>query len=813
MLSLANLRERPLAFLGAFLTVLVGTALVTTTLVLHDSTRPTVQPRYAGATALVLPARAHDTDGSPEDRIPWSPAEAEALRLALAAVPGVTAAVLDRSFYAQALRGDTPVTDPGALETGRPWSTAALDPRLRLTGRAPTADHEVVVDRALGAGPGDTVTLNLTQGRRPFTVTGTVDGTGTGTGPALFFADAFAARQHPGVDAIALTTAPDTTPASAASVVVAARAHLTGGATLVTGTGRAAIQPAHLEHQRFLGVQLLGAMAVLALFTTVFVVASLLALATGTRRREIGLLRTLGATPAQIRRMVLGEAAATGLLGSLAGIPTGIAAAPLLRDLLAGLDVTPADLPITVSAWPPLTAGAIGVGVSVLAAWAAGRKAARVAPVEALLDGRAADAAPGRARLLTGLGVLAAGLLLATAGAGAAADDRVNAAILSGAALIVAAALLAPVLVGPAGRLLTAPFRRAGRRRVGAGPLLIHAELVAHPRRAGALVAPVIAAVGFAVLLSGIVETMRVAYPAGQARQVAGQSVITPDGIPGNTDETVAANPVGKAALPTRAFVPTPGRGEAGAEAGLTVLDVLGSRDPRWNRPGEAVLGERTARELGLAAGGRVPVRFADGATVTLTVAAVLPEDPARGAFVVPRDLVRAHDPGALTDDLFVPAGAPASDAVPGTARHDAAAYALADYETDARLTESLARMLIVIAVGYSVIAVANGTAMAAHARRRDLAVLRSAGGTSGALLRIVAGETALLVLVGAGLGVLVTLPPLAGMASGLSQATSADVGTHLAAGTLALAVLGTLAVAVGVVLTVTRRGLARARA
>ncbi|WP_328315551.1 hypothetical protein [Streptomyces sp. NBC_00388] len=145
----------------------------------------------------------------------------------------------------------------------------------------------------------------------------------------------------------------------------------------------------------------------------------------------------------------------------------------------------------------------------------------------------------------------------------------------------------------------------------------------------------------------------------------------------------------------------------------------MGSRDAKWDKPGEAVLGEKMAGDLGLKQGQEVPVRFADGATVTLRVSQVLPDDPARGDFVVARDLARAHDPAALTDDIFVPRDAKASASAPGVALHDAAEYALADYNTDAKLTESLAMMLIVIAVGYSVIAVANSMAMAAHGRRR----------------------------------------------------------------------------------------------
>ncbi|MCL6739204.1 FtsX-like permease family protein [Streptomyces neyagawaensis] len=377
--------------------------------------------------------------------------------------------------------------------------------------------------------------------------------------------------------------------------------------------------------------------------------------------------------------------------------------------------------------------------------------------------------------------------------------------------LIVAAAVLTSAFIGPVGRFLTAPFQRGG----SAGPVLIRAELVANPRRAASLVAPVIAAIGFTVLLSGMVETMRVAYPAGEALKVSGQTIVTPDGTPGNTDEVVAAHPVGKAALPTRAFVLDDGGADRSAERGgntadATVLDVLGSRDPRWSKPGEAVLGESTAGALGLKKGQNVSVRFADGKVVTLRVGAVLPDDPARGAFVVARGLVRAHDPAALTDDIFVPGDAKATDSVPGTALHDAAAYALADYDTDAELTDSLASMLIVLAVGYSVIAVVNSMAMAAHGRRRDFEVMRTAGGTVRQLLLVSACETALIVAVGAALGVLVTLAPLSGMATGLSETTSSDVDLHLNTGAITTAVVGTLLAAVVAGIAVTAKTMRR---
>ncbi|GGK46560.1 ABC transporter permease [Streptomyces flaveus] len=802
MLILANVRERWSGFLGAFVAVLVGVALITTTLVIYDSARPDVQARYAGTAALALPEQAVDADGSPEDRMPWSASEAEPLVAGLDKVPGVADAVVDRSFYAQAIKGGKPVTDEGALESGHGFGSAQMAPYKLVSGRAPSGTDEVVVDRALGAAVGSELTVNITEGRKQFTVAGTVDG------PGYYFSEAFAARQQPGVRAIALVADKG---ADTGAIVTAAKKVLGDKGDMVSGDGRSELQPQYLEHKRFLGVQLISAMALLGLFTTVFVVASMLVLATEMRRREIGLLRTIGAAPQQVKRMIIGEAAVVGLLGSIAGCVAGVAATPLLRNILEGLDVAPPGMEITVTAWPLLTASVIGVGVSVIGAWTAGRKAARVAPIEALLDSRSANKGMGRGRWIAGLAVLGAGVLLAIGTATSSADNRINMAIFATMTLIVAAALLTPAFIGPVGRFLTAPFQRGG----SAGPVLIRAELVANPRRAASLVAPVIAAVGFAVLLSGMVETMRVAYPAGEALKVSGQTIVTPDGTPGNTDEVVAANPVGKAALPTRAFVLKDAKAQKDTEqaentADATVLDVLGSRDPRWSKPGEAVLGERTAKGLGLTKGQEVPVRFADGTAVTLRVGAVLPDDPARGDFVVARDLVRAHDPAALTDDIFVPGDAKASAAIPGTALDDAAEYALADYETDAKLTDSLAMMLIVIAVGYSVIAVANSMAMAAHGRRRDFGVMKSAGGTVRQLLLVSVGETCLVIVIGAALGILVTLPPLAGMASGLSQATSSDVSLHLSTGTLTIAVIGTLVAAVLAGLAVTAKTLRR---
>lgn len=73
---------------------------------------------------------------------------------------------------------------------------------------------------------------------------------------------------------------------------------------------------------------LLGTSGGVTAFVSVFVVASTFAFGVALRRREFGLLRTAGATPGQVRRLLLAEAAALGVLASAAGCALGGLGAP-----------------------------------------------------------------------------------------------------------------------------------------------------------------------------------------------------------------------------------------------------------------------------------------------------------------------------------------------------------------------------------------------------------------------------------------------------------------------------------------------------
>ena len=66
------------------------------------------------------------------------------------------------------------------------------------------------------------------------------------------------------------------------------------------------------------------------------------------RTAEIGLVRAIGASTAQVAGLFLAEAAAVALLGGAAGVALGLGLGALLRWLVPGL---PVETPLVVRRW------------------------------------------------------------------------------------------------------------------------------------------------------------------------------------------------------------------------------------------------------------------------------------------------------------------------------------------------------------------------------------------------------------------------------------------------------------------------------
>jgi putative ABC transport system permease protein len=130
-----------------------------------------------------------------------------------------------------------------------------------------------------------------------------------------------------------------------------------------------------------------------ALFIGMFLISNAFATAVTQRRSEIGILRAIGATRAQIRWLFLGESALLGLAGSAAGLFIGLLSA---RAIVGPLGALIANVyreaqsvsNVTTEPWLLLAAVALGVVTSMLAASIPARDAARVDPIQALQTGR-----------------------------------------------------------------------------------------------------------------------------------------------------------------------------------------------------------------------------------------------------------------------------------------------------------------------------------------------------------------------------------------------------------------------------------------
>ena len=94
------------------------------------------------------------------------------------------------------------------------------------------------------------------------------------------------------------------------------------------------------------------------------------------RTAEIGIRMALGATPADVRRMILSQAGAWLGAGLFLGVMTAAAARRLIESMLFG---TAPDAPL------PILAAVVALSAAaLLAAWLPARRAARVEPVRAL---------------------------------------------------------------------------------------------------------------------------------------------------------------------------------------------------------------------------------------------------------------------------------------------------------------------------------------------------------------------------------------------------------------------------------------------
>ena len=131
----------------------------------------------------------------------------------------------------------------------------------------------------------------------------------------------------------------------------------------------------------------LSALSLVALIAATFVILNTFLLNLGERRKQMAILRSLGASRIQVLRLLLRETFLLGLAGAVAGCAGGVALAVGLNYLMQKfLGITLPSLKLTAE--PFLLAALLGPGASLAAAWLPAWRASRRPPLQELMPGR-----------------------------------------------------------------------------------------------------------------------------------------------------------------------------------------------------------------------------------------------------------------------------------------------------------------------------------------------------------------------------------------------------------------------------------------
>ncbi|NYI05134.1 FtsX-like permease family protein [Allostreptomyces psammosilenae] len=530
---------------------------------------------------------------------------------------------------------------------------------------------------------------------------------------------------------------------------------------------------------------LMGMTVLICFFLAVFVVGSTAAFTVAQRRADLALLRLVGAKRGQLRLLLLSEALILGLLGTLAGIPLGLAATGAQAWLLTALGFFPEGAAVGWDGSVLWVSGGLGVAVALLGVRAAARQAARVGPLEALREVGAAARVMTAGRWLRGLLFLA--VSAAMVWVSAAATDLLGALVIALAVLFtgpVAMSALSPVVVPLAGRALGVLLR--GSTLGG----LAMANLRAGVRRSASVAAPLIVLVALSLGLWGTLASLSTAAAAEyEHRILAGDLVVESTGAQADRLASVAGVETAAPRLAVEMTVAVDGREY---HAGVVAVDALGyRRTHRWEplragsledlRGRTIAVGPALATE-GLRVGGTATARI-DGREVPLRIVAALPEilDNGADAFLVPRDLVppelAARAP-AETVIRLLPGAEPAvvAEAIRSAGLGEVRTVAeWAGAKAAEAQRGNLAVLGVLMGLGglYALVAVVNAVVIAGADRGAEFAAARLAGLSRPQVVWTALVEAWSVTLIGLFLGCLV----VAGALSGIATSTMAVLG------------------------------------
>ena len=797
--TLANLRAHRLRLTLTALSIVLGVAFVTGTLIFTDTLHNTFDRLFSGVYGKISvqvrePSPVTDQFGD-KSFIPMP----VSILPQVASLPGVAASEGSVSGFAQLVdKHDKAITTNGAPTIGSSYGTVPEISGFSLTsGRAPRGSGEVVIDKGTAAKygfkVGDPIEILFQGPPERFTVVGIVKfGKANGLGGATVAEfDLPVAQQLLNrlgtFDAVNLLARPGVSPAALQTTV---SKHLPSGYQAVTGTQLAQENANQVNKNLSVVTDFLLVFALVSLFVGSFIILNTFSILVAQRTREFALFRALGASRKQVLLATLLEAAAVGLLAGILGVALG---ALLATGLEAVFKAVGASIPSYGLVFKPRTAVIgvfVGVGVSLLASLNPARRAARVPPVAAL---GATVAEPqylpvrrtvvGAIALVIGAAVMMLGLFSS--------HQAVQVGI--GIAItFLGVATLAPFVARPVTGLLGRPLRRLS----GIAGTLARENAMRNPRRTAATASALMIGLALVTMFSVFGQSAKASVTQSIRQQFLGNYVLKTTGanfgdFSPTVEPKVAAVPGVEAISPERAGNALYGSSNVSLTAvdAATVdqvlrIDVKGGSLSSLAR-GQIMVEQNTASSKGLKVGSPIRLRFAKTGEQTLIVGGTYAASQLIGTnYLVSTAFFQENFTDQLDQVVMIKvAGGADPAAVRNGLDRAVAAYPNVAVEDPATVEKDQASqinqlltiiyVMLALAIIIAVLGIINTLVLSVVERTREFALLRAVGMTRRQVRSMVRGESVVIALFGAALGVLVGL----GFGVALSSAVLASSG------------------------------------
>lgn len=514
------------------------------------------------------------------------------------------------------------------------------------------------------------------------------------------------------------------------------------------------------------GLRLAIAFAVLI---AIFIIYNTFQMAVGERRRQLGILRAVGATRSQVRWMILREALWISVIGSAGGCLLGVWGANYLNQITEVM--MNVQLPGTqLTLLPFLVAVVVGVAVSLLGALLPARRASTVDPLEAMraVEIHHNDEVIRRATPL-GFVLIPGGLFLLW-------FSRylpIGADIVAIIAFLLGCVLMIPVMLTTVSHYIAVVLERV----VGIESRLAQRQLTRHLGRTTLTVGVLFIAMSTSAGLAGnILDNVR-NVTDWYSRAMLGDFFVRasmPDlatgaaaDLPERTGEDLSQIP-GIATLDPMRFV-SANSGEHSVllivrdfvgdpEKIFDLIDGTGADAVAGLRAGQAVVGSVLAQRLAIAPGDQIPLETSDG-TVQLHVAAITNDYMAGGLTIYLTREVASELMNVSGVDAFVIKAQPGQLTQVEKALQEYCqanglllqSYAQLVSYIDGMINGVIASLWMLLALGclIATMGLVNTLTMNILEQTREIGMLRVVAMTRGQVRRMIIAQAALLGLIG----------------------------------------------------------------